>query len=355
MINPFILRQQQLNKQFYKPEYDMIKSNVDFIVNKIEKANKRESYEVVGADAFKFDSLLAEFKNSLELILQNEMGTLLKTNFVAIEKAYNKMISYLNNVIKYNDLNYNDKQKYQNKLNEILPLVNICLNTVSIKNDYELQNYKSFDENLLKKIYQNLDNNNYQLISYNISDIENIKTNVSYPQQLKIIKNYKTKMGNIINKVDNIVELYPNDENRLLYSELRGIYDEFLVLEYNFEKEKDIELRENILIDIMNKMTVFDQYYKSIKVLEVVEPAVPEPAVPEPAVPEPAVPEPAVPEQKKRGRPPKDKGKVGEGRRRRKHKKKIIKKSDWDLEEEEQLGFGKRKHKLSSNLKIKIK
>jgi len=198
MINPFILRQQQLNKQFYKPEYDMIKSNVDFIVNKIEKANKRESYEIVGADAFKFDSLLAEFKNSLELILQNEMGTLLKTNFIATEKAYNKMISYLNNVIKYNDLNYNDKQKYQNKLNEILPLVNICLNTISIKNDYELQNSKSFDENLLKKIYQNLDNNNYQLISYNISDIENIKTNVSYSQQLKIIKNYKNKMINII-------------------------------------------------------------------------------------------------------------------------------------------------------------
>ena len=340
MINPFILRQQQLNKQFYKPEYDMIKSNVDFIVNKIEKANKRESYEIVGADAFKFDSLLAEFKNSLELILQNEMGTLLKTNFIATEKAYNKMISYLNNVIKYNDLNYNDKQKYQNKLNEILPLVNICLNTISIKNDYELQNSKSFDENLLKKIYQNLDNNNYQLISYNISDIENIKTNVSYSQQLKIIKNYKNKMINIINKVNNILESYPNDENHLLYSELRGIYDEFLVLEYNFEKEKDIELRENILIDIMMKMALFDQYYKSIKVLEVVEPAVPEPAVPE---------------QKKRGRPPKDKGKVGEGRRRTKHKKKIIKKSDWDLEEEEQLGFGKRKHKLSSNLKIKIK
>jgi len=225
MINPFILRQQQLNKQFYKPEYDMIKSNVDFIVNKIEKANKRESYEIVGADAFKFDSLLAEFKNSLELILQNEMGTLLKTNFIATEKAYNKMISYLNNVIKYNDLNYNDKQKYQNKLNEILPLVNICLNTISIKNDYELQNSKSFDENLLKKIYQNLDNNNYQLISYNISDIENIKTNVSYSQQLKIIKNYKNKMINIINKVNNILESYPNDENHLLYSELRGIYD----------------------------------------------------------------------------------------------------------------------------------
>jgi len=162
-------------------------------------------------------------------------------------------------------------------------------------------------------------------------------------------------MINIINKVNNILESYPNDENHLLYSELRGIYDEFLVLEYNFEKEKDIELRENILIDIMMKMALFDQYYKSIKVLEVVEPAVPEPAVPEPAVPEPAVPEPAVPEQKKRGRPPKDKGKVGEGRRRTKHKKKIIKKSDWDLEEEEQLGFGKRKHKLSSNLKIKIK
>ena len=432
MINPFILRQQELNKQFYKPEYDLIKSNVDFIANKVEKANKREPYEVVGADAFKFETLLTDFKKSVDALSSSFTGYSFKGAFTNIEKSYNKMISFLNNVIKYNNLNYEDKQKYQNMMNELLPLINRCLNLLKFDSNTNEGKIAIDDTELLQKIYNNIDNNNYQLISYKSNNEESISKNLHLEQLEEILEKYSEDLETSIEDMEKIYKRHRNKPNKERLEKLKNLESDFDYLYHSFYKgffDNKIELNEKSercqrLFNLAkDKYLSFFKLYRKIYELgseeteeetesdesgessssrssgrpprgehiihEYVNPIFRQAELAERR----AVP--PIEVHRRRGiihprergaephefdefnqyarrrllhparvlgprLPPAEEKEAedlfGEGKKKRKSnpkKMKKIKKTDWIAEEE--LGFGKRKHKLSSNLKIKIK